>query len=80
MSVHSDMFAENILEDGLNANADADTINTNNDNDVTNNADQFEGHNNDKPDYLCVDSDKNFNIRCVGADFEVTMRFFIFVR
>lgn len=71
MSLHSDMVAETILEDGLNANADTDTINTNNDNDVANNSDQCEGDNNDKPDYLYVDSDKNFNIRCVGADFEV---------
>lgn len=71
MSLQNNMIPENVLEDGLNTNADNNDTNINNDNDIANNVDQFEGDINDKPDYLDIDSDRNLNIRCITADFEV---------
>lgn len=71
MSLQNNMIPENVLEDGLNANADNNDININNDNDIANNIDRCEGDKNDKPDYLDVNSDRNINIRCITEDFEV---------
>lgn len=67
MSLQGDVIPENVFEDGLNANAE-----TNNDNGTNNSVDRCGGDKSDKPDYLNVDCDRNLNIRCVNADFEVT--------
>lgn len=64
MSIKNETIHENILEDGLNANAD--TINDDNDDDGS-----VSDQKNDKLDYFDIDSDGNLNIRCVGTDFQV---------
>lgn len=87
LSIRSDMISENMLEDGLNANSDTDTIHsttniihTINDSDIKHdNADRCEGDDNDKPDYMNIDCDRNLNIRCVSTDFEVINSVFAFL-
>lgn len=68
MSLKNETIHENVLEDGLNANADCllTTVDDKNDDDAT-----AADRKNDKLDYLDVDSDGNLNIRCVGTDFQV---------
>lgn len=66
-----DMIVENMLEDGLNGNANIYTNIDGSDNVGVDNSDQYKDENNHKPQYVYVDCDRNLNIRCVGADFEV---------
>lgn len=71
MPLKRDVIVENMLEDELNGNTETFTnINHDNDN-VSAKSDQYKGENNHKPEYICVDNDRNLNIKCVGADFEV---------
>lgn len=79
----TDMIAENIREDGLNANSDSTNITSthitiDDDSNIDDdNADRCEGDDNVKPDYMNIDCDRNLNIRCVSTDFEVINLVFI---